>query len=244
MLVHGTRMDHREWAAYPDLLPAAEVVAVDLPGHGARLGQEFTAGAAMTVIREAVEARTPGQRVVLAGHSLGAYLAMLYADRHPSALDALVLVGASAEPVGPLAGAYRQFAAVLPSVGAERMARVSNAIMRRLGARADELPGAESYAALPAAWQVVFDECRADLLEQVECPIVLVNGQFDQMRVHVRRFAAAGRDTRVVTVPRATHLLPLTHAGELSDVLRTALWPGPAEDPSWPEGTQTSGDPG
>src|SRR5699024_880047 len=40
VLVHGTRMDRHEWAAYPDLLPGAEVVAVDLPGHGARLGQE------------------------------------------------------------------------------------------------------------------------------------------------------------------------------------------------------------
>src|SRR5699024_10346715 len=199
------------------------VVAVDLPGHGARLGQEFTAEAALAVIRDAVENRSPGQRVVLAGHSLGGYLSMLYANRHPDVLHALVLIGASAEPVGLLAGLYRQFAAGLPRVGAERMARVSNAVMRRLGAREHELPGAESYAALPAAWQVVFDECRASLLESVRCPVILINGQFDQMRVHVRRFATAGRATQVVTVPRATHLLPLTHAEQLAEVLHEAL---------------------
>src|SRR5690606_32706139 len=99
------------------LLPDAELVPVDLPGHGSRHTEEFSADSALETIRAAVDGRSPGQRVVLAGHSLGGYLAMLYADRHPSALDALVLVGASAEPVGPLAGVYRRFADLLPRVG-------------------------------------------------------------------------------------------------------------------------------
>lgn len=223
VLVHGTRMDASEWAAYPGLLPEAQLVAVDLPGHGSRLEEEFTAESAMAVIAQAVAGRSPGQRVVLAGHSLGGYLAMLYADRHPDLLHALVLIGSSAEPVGPLASAYRRFADVLPLVGAERMARASNAVMRRLGAGEQALPGAEGYAALPAAWQVVFEQCRAASLEGVACPVFLVNGQFDQMRLHVRRFAAAAQDARVVTIPRATHLMPLTHAPQVADVLREAL---------------------
>ncbi|USQ77489.1 alpha/beta fold hydrolase [Ornithinimicrobium cryptoxanthini] len=223
VLVHGTRMDAREWAAYPPLLPEAEVVAIDFPGHGSRLGEEFTADAAVASIAAAVETRAPGQAVVLAGHSLGGYLAMLYAARHPADLDALVLIGSSAEPDGPLSGVYRRFAALLPRVGAERMARVSNAVMRRFGTPEEMLPGPEGYAALPAAWQVVFDECRADLLTDVACPVFLVNGQFDQMRLHVRRFADAAHDPHVVTVPRATHFLPITHADQVADVLREAL---------------------
>lgn len=226
MLVHGTRMDSAEWTAYPRLLPEADVVTLDLPGHGQRLGEEFTAEAAVSVIREAVDGRAPGQRVVLAGHSLGGYLAMLYAAAHPDALDALVLIGSSAEPTGPFAAVYRGFADLLPRVGPERMARASNAVMRRLGADEGALTGPETYAALPAAWQVVFDECRADLLTGVRCPVFLVNGQLDQMRVHVDRFAAAAHDARIVTVPRATHLLPITHAGQVAAVLREALATG------------------
>lgn len=223
MLVHGTRMDAQEWAAYPPLLPEAEVVAIDFPGHGSRLGEPFTAESALASIAAAVDGCAPGQPVVLAGHSLGGYLAMLYAARHPSALNALVLIGSSAEPEGPLSGIYRQFAALLPRIGAQRMARVSNAVMRRLGAPEQMLPGPEGYAALPAAWQVVFDECRADLLTDVACPVFLVNGQFDQMRLHVRRFADAAQEPHVVTVPRATHFLPITHAEQVADVLREAL---------------------
>ena len=226
-------MDASEWAAYPPLLPEAEVIAVDLPGHGARLDEEFTGEAAVDTIRAAVEGASPGQPVVLAGHSLGGYLAMLYADRHPGTLAALVLIGSSAEPVGPLAGVYRRFADLLPLVGAERMARASNAVMRRLGAGEQPLPGAESYAALPAAWQVVYDECRASLLEHVDCPVFLVNGQFDQMRIHAKRFAAASAEPRVVTVPRATHLLPITHADQVTEVLREALETADAAAPTW-----------
>lgn len=216
-------MDAHEWAAYPPLLPEAEIIAIDFPGHGSRLGEEFTAEAALASIAAAVDARAPGQAVVLAGHSLGGYLAMLYAARHPTALDALVLIGSSAEPDGPLSGIYRRFAALLLRVGAERMSRVSNAVMRRFGTPEEMLPGHESYAALPAAWQVVFDECRADLLTDVVCPVFLVNGQFDQMRLHVRRFADAAHDPHVITVPHATHFLPITHAEQVAEVLREAL---------------------
>lgn len=223
VLVHGTRLDHREWAGYAELLPEADVVPVDLPGHGDLLEEEFTAEGALAAIRDAVEAAAPGQPVVLAGHSLGGYLATLYAVRHSGALRALVLIGATAEPRGSFAAVYRGFADLLPRVGAERMARASNAVMRRLGAAEEVLTGPETYAALPAAWQVVFDECRADLLAEVDCPVFLVNGQLDQMRVHVGRFAAAARDARVVTVPRATHLLPVTHPELVADVLREAL---------------------
>lgn len=223
VLVHGTRMDAREWAAYPPLLPDAELVAIDFPGHGSRLGEEFTAEAAVAAIGAAVDGHSPGQPVVLAGHSLGGYLAMLYAARHPRALDALVLIGSSAEPDGPLAGIYRRFADLLPKVGAARMSRISNAVMRRLGTPEEMLPGPEGYAALPAAWQVVFDECHPDLLTDVACPVFLVNGQFDQMRLHVKRFAAAAQDPHVVTVPRATHFLPITHAEQVAEVLREAL---------------------
>lgn len=223
VLVHGTRMDHTQWESYPQLLPEAEIVPVDLPGHGLRVGESFTADSAVAVIAEAVAGAGPGQPVVLAGHSLGGYMAQVFAVRHPGALRALVLIGASAEPSGPLTVPYRGFARLLPRVGAHRMARIANRVMRCLGADPADLPGPEGYAVLPEAWQAVFEECRAEQLGQVDCPVVLLNGQFDQMRVHARRYAGAARSARVVTVPRASHLLPLTHPEQVAQVLREAV---------------------
>lgn len=237
VLVHGTRMEGRQWDPYLPLLPGVDVVAPDLPGHGGRLREEFTLDAALATISRAVEDAAPGQRVVLAGHSLGGYLATVYAARTPGKLDQLVLVGASADPGGPLTGVYRSFARLVGRSDPDRMARATNRMVRWLGARpdiADALPGGESYAALPAAWQVVMDECGPDLLHDVDCPVVLVNGQLDQMRLHARRYAAAAGGARVVTVPRATHLMPLTHPEQLARILLdiTVLRAGPGPLPT------------
>lgn len=225
VLVHGTRMNAHQWDVYRGLLPGVEIVTPDLPGHGDRVGEEFTREAALATIAEAVgtDRRRP---VVLVGHSLGGYLAMLYAAAHPRAIDRLVLVGATADPASPLTLVYRGFAAVLPHVGPERMARAVNRLMRVLGVRgemADALPDGAAYAALPAAWRLVIDECGPGLLTHVGCPVVLVNGQWDQMRIHARRYAAAAPLAQTVTIPRATHLLPSTHVPALLEVLRACV---------------------
>lgn len=226
VLVHGTRMDGSQWNPYHRLVPDAELVAVDLPGHGPRAGEPFTADEAVATIAGAVAEGAEGQPVVLTGHSLGGYLATLYAAEHPDRLAALVLVGASADPSSRLAALYRGFARVLPYVGAERMARITNGVVRRLGVAgeaADRLPDGAAYAALPGAWETVMEACGPDLLRDLRCPVVLVNGQWDQMRLHVRKYAAACADPRVVTMPGATHFAPLTHPEEVAAVLRRVV---------------------
>lgn len=242
VLVHGTRMSRAQWDRYPALLPGVDVLSVDLPGHGDRAGEEFTEEAALRTIDDAVARAGVATAPVLVGHSLGGYLAMMWAAEHPRALAALVLVGASAVPAGPLTGLYRGFARLLPVVGPDRMARVVNRLLRALGAErgpgAAPLPDGAGYAALPAAWALVMRRARPELLTGVEAPVVLVNGQLDQMRVHVRRFARACQDPRLVLVPRASHLLPLTHPEQVARVVREVLdghRSGPAVAPTLEE---------
>lgn len=219
-------MSAAQWEPYRALLPEIDLVTIDLPGHGERVGEAFTREAALSAIDDAVTmASAGGLAPVLAGHSLGGYLSMMWAAQHPTSLASLVLLGATADPRGPLTGVYRGFARLLPAVGEDRMARGANAVMRALGARGEHaalLPDGRAYAALPAAWEVIMTEVTPELLSSVACPVVLVNGQFDQMRLHVRRFAAAARDARVVTVPRASHLMPATHPRQVAQVLRDA----------------------
>lgn len=228
VLLHGTRMSRRQWHPYEELLTGLPLVVRDLPGHGERAGEEFTREAALATVEDAVvEARSVGDgKPVLAGHSLGGYLGAMWAAEHPHSLGALVLIGATADPAGPLTGLYRGFARALPHLDPERMARWMNVLFRGLGAKgehAELLPDGAAYAALPAAWQLVIDECGPELLREVACPVWMVNGQLDQMRIHVRRFAAASADPHVVTVPRATHLMPATHPEQVAAVLREAV---------------------
>ncbi|MGD8148655.1 alpha/beta fold hydrolase [Ornithinimicrobium sp. Y1694] len=228
ILLHGTRMNARQWQPYRTLLGDLRLHAVDLPGHGERAGEEFTRSSALATVEDAVRRATleDGVLPVLAGHSLGGYVGALWAAEHPCDLSALVLIGATADPAGPLTAVYRGFARVLPHLNAERTARGMNALFRGLGAKgeyAEALPDGSGYAALPDAWRLVIDECGPDLLQEVACPVWMVNGQLDQMRLHVRRFAAAAREPRVVTVRKATHLMPATHPEQVAAALRLAV---------------------
>ncbi|MDO4783654.1 MAG: alpha/beta hydrolase [Propionibacteriaceae bacterium] len=216
VLVHGSLSSAQEWAGYADLLPEAEIVAIDLPGHGARAGEPFTTDAAVGLIAAAVDGRAPGQPVVLAGHSLGGYMACVYAARHPERLAGLVLLGSSADPAGRLAVIYRGFAWLVERVSHERTARLRNRVARMLGLSDDQIPDTSAYDALPASWRAVMADCPPELLTAVTCPVLLVNGQFDQMRLNERRYLELARSSQLAIVPRATHLAPLTHAEQVA----------------------------
>ena len=223
VLVHGTRFSHTQWNAYEGEFPGCEVVTPDLPGHGTAVSQPFTTEAALDALDVAVGERREGVPVILAGHSLGGYMAMAYAGRHPDRLAGLVLMGSSAVPDGVGAAAYRGFARLIDRVGPERMGRLANRVIARLAspeALEGLLAGGAIYTATTDAWAAVMADCRPDLLRDVACPVLLLNGQFDQLGIHARRFVAAGRQIRVTVVPRATHLFPITHPTLVAEVLR------------------------
>lgn len=239
VLLHGTQLNASQWLGYPELLPGVEVVAPDLPAHGSAREQPFTWAAAMEVIDAAVTGAAPGTAVVLAGHSLGGYLAAAYAAAHPDRLAGLGLLGAAGEPGGSGAASYRILARVNRRLGPRRMTRILDTQLRRLGtpaATADALLAAGySFTGVTPAWSAVMERCSSAQLAELRCPILLLAGQFDQLRIHTRRYAAAARSTRelrIVTVPRASHAFPLTHrertAAELARLCAaaTAVPPG------------------
>lgn len=219
VLVHGSLSSAKEWDDYARLLPDHDVVAIDLPGHGTRVGERFTTRDALDAIASAIDAAPLGEPVVLAGHSLGGYLALLYASQHPYALAGLGLLGASTDPNTPLAAVYRGFAWLTERIDHDRLARLRDRIARLLGVPDQQLPTAAMYRVLPDAWRSVIDDCGPELLAQVTCPVLLINGQFDQMRLSERRFLSLAANARLHIVPRASHLAPLTHPDQVAGLL-------------------------
>lgn len=221
VLAHGTRTSRAQWDGYDELVENAQLLPIDLPGHGALHGQTCDYDAVIAVLDEALAAAGPGQPVILGGHSLGGYLAAMYAEhlagQGRDELAALVLVGTTADPGSRLAAIYKGFAKLLPVIGFERMAKVTGLFFKALGAQG-EVPGPESYEALADAWSLVFSHCGPHNLEAVTCPVVLVNGQFDQMRLHVKDFASRTPDATAHVVKGASHILPMTHPEELAAI--------------------------
>lgn len=110
VLVHGA--SHGAWC-WERLIPELEklgheAVAIDLPGHGRRAGEEST----MPAYRDAViEALKGGD--VLVGHSMGAAVVAVAADARPDLVGHLCLI---AGPL-PVEGKPLSYQSTSPSVG-------------------------------------------------------------------------------------------------------------------------------
>lgn len=95
VLVHGSSECGTMWREQAaGLRENYRVVAPDLPGHGRRRGERFTVEGALATLDDAV-ARVGQGRALLVGHSLGGYVAMLYAERRPEHVAGLALDGCS-----------------------------------------------------------------------------------------------------------------------------------------------------
>lgn len=225
ILVHGTRFEAAAWQSYAELIPEAEVVAVDLPGHGERAGSGFTMDMAVDVIAQAASG-AQGRPVALAGHSLGGYVAATYAERNPHVLAALGLLGAMGDPQAHpvLIRLYTGFPRFVDRVGAERAAHLANRVMRRMGVDEQDLPSAEGYDVLDDAWGAVIEHCGPRQLEDLDIPVWLVTGTLDQLGIDLRDYRRAAKKPRTVKLRAATHIFPATHredtARALADMVR------------------------
>jgi pimeloyl-ACP methyl ester carboxylesterase len=220
VLVHGSRLASSQWAPQiPLLRDRVGLTLVDLPGHGTRAGEEFTLDGCVDVIDESLPSQGP---VVLVGHSLGGYVAMAYAARRGDALSGLVLADASATPTGPGAAIYRGVAALTDRLGPERMTRVNNRVLRRLYPPERIEPviaGGYFFTPTPAAWREVMTHCRPAMLHGLNCPVLLLNGQFDQFRLGTRAYLRACPEARVEIIRRAGHLANLDQPEAFADAL-------------------------
>ena len=93
LLLHGYLENLNIWDEVAGLLqPCARVIAPDLPGHGISEvrgevhSMEFLADTVYAALRELNVAKC-----TVIGHSMGGYVALALAERHPELLDGLVL---------------------------------------------------------------------------------------------------------------------------------------------------------
>lgn len=210
VLVHGSRFSSAQWAPQLPLLDGRVTVAlVDLPGHGTRAAETFTLDRCVEVIDEAVDRAPRDAPVVLVGHSLGGYAAMAYAAGRGSRLSGLVLAGCSATPVGAGAAVYRWVARTSDRLGDARMTRLTERVLRRFYAREliePVIAGGYFFTPTAAAWQEVMDRCRPSMLRGIACPVLLLNGQYDQFRLGAKEFLRDCPRARAEVVRGASHL--------------------------------------
>lgn len=97
VFLHGAALDHSAWQWQSRYFAhhGFTVLAADFPAHGRSPGNARTTVSALAEWVAALIDSAGLARVHLAGHSLGALVALETAIKHPARLDKLALVGAS-----------------------------------------------------------------------------------------------------------------------------------------------------
>jgi pimeloyl-ACP methyl ester carboxylesterase len=224
VFIHGTRVTRGAW--WPQiarLRPEIRCIALDLPGHGTASDVPFTLEDAADRIA-AVVVDAAGGEAVLVGLSLGGYVAMETAARHPARVRGLVLAGCSVDPVGPAAIPFRILATILEHVPAPISDRVNTwwfrARFRPSIAEPIVRGGFWPRGGAQAVRTLIGRRFRHRLAD-FDGPVLFVNGALDPVfRPRGGWFAAGSRSGQVELLARATHLSNLDAPGPFAEAVR------------------------
>lgn len=228
VLVHGIRTSATMWRSQVAYLQArgTPVTAVDLPGHGSRMREEFTIESAFATIDDAVHAAAERGPVLLVGHSMGGLLCIEYAgaeERPP--VSGFIAASCTAIPRGIGLRAYRLLARGFDSLPDRGMWLTDRMLDRILPeeTRADFGAGGYALDAQDVALRSLSVLDLLSALRRIGVPLWIVNGQYDQLRVNERLFTRVAQHAELIVVPRTTHHVTVMRPRVFNAVLEVAL---------------------
>ncbi|MEL6980157.1 MAG: alpha/beta hydrolase [Pseudomonadota bacterium] len=231
-MLHGVGLRAEAWNAQIDALSARfAVIAPDMPGHGESPIWASAGGRALSnyvdVIADGLE--TP---VWLAGHSMGALIALSLSIRHPRLVRGVAALNAIHRRPSEAAAAVRARAAALDGVSP---ADPTATLARWFGGSAPEAAlEAEACrawlrAADPAGYKAAYSvfaredgPAEADL-RRLAAPALFLTGDAEPNATPAmaRAMAALAPKGAAHIVEGAAHMAPMTHAAEVSHALIT-----------------------
>ncbi|TAM54178.1 MAG: alpha/beta fold hydrolase [Acidobacteria bacterium] len=213
VLLHGAGDNAGTWfKVVPELIGSHRLVVPDLAGHGGSAPRSGPIDIADVLggVEADLDAVAPGEKVVLVGNSLGAWIAMLVAQRHPERVAMAVCVDG-----GAIRGSNLS-ARVLPQNRREARESVAQTrdpasppipawVLDDIVRQAREGPLARFAATAATMGGFVLDD---DQLRALRVPVRLIWGASDRLVPldYARRMQAALPDATLVTLDRCGHV--------------------------------------
>ena len=209
LLVHGITEDHTTWDPIVERLRDEFTCArLDLRGHGRSApAADYDSFSTVGDLAATVEAVAAPDPPVIIGHSLGGFLATIYAVTGAGQLRAVVNVDQSlrlsdlAQLVRPLQADLRGpafadvFGAILDSLGADRLDPETQDRLREMHGRARQ-------EFVLGAWQAIFDSSDEEIETLVES--MLPNLEVPYLALHGGDPGPGYADWLTTRVPSAT----------------------------------------
>lgn len=239
VLIHGYPLNRTIWKAqWEGLADVARVIAPDLRGFG-ESGMPAGAvdiGTYADDVRELLDALGIRGRAVIAGLSMGGYVALAYLNRYPMHVGGLILANTKATPdsMEGRAGRDRSIAvakdkgtaaiaeAMLPKMFSPQTYNTRAALVAEGKAIMESATVPGIVAALEAMRER--PDATGTLLESAT-PTLVIAGADDQLMTaaDANTMKQSARDSTLVTIPAAGHLSPMEQPEAFNAAVRDFL---------------------
>jgi pimeloyl-ACP methyl ester carboxylesterase len=224
LFLHGIRLGREIWMQHASSLAQQyRVLTLDLPGHGALADVAFTEENVSAVLDAAFEQMLESPPLVV-GYSLGGFVAMHYARRHPQRTRALLLAGCTLDFQGwrwwPY-GVSVRLTETLPDAWLRAFVRVglSLTLPRRWIHIVERIPFDRDV--LTRTSEIVHSSVSAlDTISTYRKPVLIVNGEYDLIfRLDERRFLHRLPQARLRIMRGMDHTGPLRRPAEFTSIV-------------------------
>ena len=226
LLLHGVGLCADAWGSQIDALVTSgfSVIAPDMPGHGDSPAHPGLVGLASYTD---LVAACPDEPVVLAGHSMGAMIALDLAARYPEQVRGVVALNAVFRRS---AAAKNAVAARAAALDGQNTPDPSSTLARWFGdAPSPERAACEAWlrAVDPSGYKAAYtvfaaeDGPSTEALKNLRIPALFATGSAEPNSTSqmAREMAALVQGSRAEVVTGAAHMMPMTHAEAVNRIL-------------------------